>query len=219
VKSDKTLFNNRWLWLVVGVAVGMLLGMLLRPAASTTNTGEDLSSAASSTQEQNAGDSAAESASEDAAGSDTAESDGADEEYSIAAPLFSLPDDNGAMINLADFQGSPVLINFWATWCPPCKQEMTTFENHFQLYQDQGLVILAVNTDDSEDSIRAFREEFGLSFHLLRDTQHKVMQQYAVNALPTSYFINAEGNVVSRHVGLLTGDMLDEYLSGVGIEP
>lgn len=141
-----------------------------------------------------------------------------EQQYSFAAPQFSLPDDSGQTVELASFHGQPVLLNFWASWCPPCKQEMVTFEDRYQRHRDEGFVVLAVNSDDSREVMQEFRVQNDISFHLLQDHENKVIQQYAVSALPTTFFIDAEGNVVNRHIGLLTGEMLDQYLVELGIE-
>ncbi|MBN1264104.1 MAG: TlpA family protein disulfide reductase [Anaerolineales bacterium] len=192
--------NRRWIWVIGGIAIGLLAGIFFR--STSPQAASDPETTATAPVE-----------------ADLQQEDNQTEQYTYAAPTFSLPDDMGEMVNLESFYGQPVLINFWASWCPPCRQEMAIFEDRYRQYSEDGLVILAVNTDDSEEVIREFKEVNQLSFHLLQDYQNQVIQQYAVTALPTSFFIDTEGNIVSRHVGLLTDDLMDDYLSKLGIEP
>jgi len=198
--GKKTRAGNRWILIFAGLVIGLLAGVLPRsfnPSAETA------------TEEPKTG----------FEGSSDQGNEDQSSEYTYAAPLFNLPDDNGDMVDLEAFRGKPVLINFWASWCPPCRQEMVLFEDRYLRYSDDGFIILAINTDDNNDVIREFREENQLSFHLLQDYEKHVVQQYAVSALPTSFFIDVDGNIVNRHVGLITDDVLDIYLSQIGIEP
>ena len=192
---------KRGYWIAAGVLIGLAAGTLFRSnPESSHETGNSVEPAAV---EQEAVDH---------------EAVDQEQQYSVSAPEFSLPDDSGEIVDLASFHGQPVLLNFWASWCPPCKQEMVTFEDRYQQHRDEGFVVLAVNSDDSGEVMQEFREQNDISFHLLQDHEKKVIQQYAVSALPTTFFIDVEGNVVNRHIGLLTGEMLDQYLVQLGIE-
>jgi len=113
------------------------------------------------------------------------------------APDFTLKNLDGKEINLKDFKGKTVLLNFWATWCEPCLEEMPAMQKAYNTLRDKGFVILAVSIDrDSrEKNVRAFAKKFGLSFHVLFDSKQRVRDKYFNNALPTSYLINTKGKL------------------------
>lgn len=117
------------------------------------------------------------------------------------APDFSLSDASGNTVRLSDLRGTPVLINLWASWCPPCKAEMPAMQEVYEAYQAQGFTILAVNTtyQDQKESALDFSQSLGLTFPILFDMDGEVARQYQVRAMPTSFFIDAEG-VVQRMV-------------------
>jgi thiol-disulfide isomerase/thioredoxin len=104
---------------------------------------------------------------------------------------------------LAQYQGKVVVLNFWATWCVPCRTEMPDMEATYRKYRDQGLVILAVNADESSEAIAVFVNELGLTFPILRDSQRKARDAYDIRFLPTTLFLNRDGRVFAREVGLL----------------
>jgi len=137
-----------------------------------------------------------------------------------AAPAFTLKTLDGNPVSLADFKGHPVLISFWATWCPPCRDEMPVIVAAYRDHQDSGLVILAVNGRDQETSTRAVRKfvaEFQLPFPILLDEHGDVRKRYALLALPTSVFIGRDGVVRTVISGPFTPTAfkrdLDEILS------
>ena len=111
------------------------------------------------------------------------------------APNFTLDTKNGTQLSLSDFRGQPVLINFWASWCPPCKAEMPGMEIVYQEFQDQGFVVLAINVthQDSLSDAARFVEEQGFTFPILLDAQAIASQAYQIRSLPTSFFIDQEG--------------------------
>ncbi len=111
------------------------------------------------------------------------------------APDFTLQTMSGEQITLSDLQGQPVLVNFWASWCPPCRAEMPGMENAYQEYQSQGFVVLAINVtyqDTLSDAI-SFVETQGFSYPILFDTQGSVSKLYQLRSLPTSFFVDKEG--------------------------
>jgi cytochrome c biogenesis protein CcmG, thiol:disulfide interchange protein DsbE len=127
---------------------------------------------------------------------------------------FSLPDLDGNLVNLADYRGQPVIVNFWATWCAPCRLEMPAFQTAFEKYADQGLVILAVNQDEPAEVARAyFYDEMGLTFTPLLDDNSAIATAYGVFGLPSTYFIGPDGRVVAVHNGPLTMSQIEGYLS------
>jgi thiol-disulfide isomerase/thioredoxin len=122
-----------------------------------------------------------------------------------AAPDFSLPLVNGAAIRLADLKGKVVFLNFWATWCGPCRAEMPSMEALYRRYRDRGLEMVAVNVREDRGTAAAFMEQFGLTFPAALDGGG-VSRRYGITAFPTTYIIDREGLIVSRIVGSINWD-------------
>jgi peroxiredoxin len=114
------------------------------------------------------------------------------------APDFSLPSLGGKKVSLSDFKGKAVLLNFWATWCPPCKDEMPSMEKVYREQKANGFEILAVSIDKGTKEIEAFRKEYGLTFPILLDPDMLVAALYELAFVPTTYLIDRSGNVVHR---------------------
>ncbi len=123
-------------------------------------------------------------------------------ERGAVAPDFALPELVGAPVRLSDHQGQVVLLNFWATWCPPCRAEMPSMERLYQAYRNRGFVILAISGDRAGRSVvEPYVQERGLTFPILLDPDGDVFAQYGVRGLPTSYLLDRRGRIVSREVG------------------
>ena len=125
------------------------------------------------------------------------------------APDFELETVDGETVKLSDFRGKKVLLNFWATWCPPCRAEMPDMQKYHEEH-DEG-VILAVNLTETENSPRnvdKFLEEYGITFTVLEDTNTTVGNIYKAQALPTSYLINSEGKIHNIAVGPLNYELM-----------
>ncbi|HUN23130.1 MAG TPA: TlpA disulfide reductase family protein [Anaerolineales bacterium] len=132
------------------------------------------------------------------------------------APNFSLTDAmSGATFSLTEQKGKPVLLNFWATWCGPCRVEMPVLEAAWQAHSAEELVILAINDSESQADVADFGAELGLTFPLLLDSQGDIQSLYRVRAYPTSYFINREGIISAIHLGVLTPELLEENLATI----
>jgi peroxiredoxin len=116
------------------------------------------------------------------------------------APGFSLKGLDGEVYRLSDFAGKPVVLNFWGTFCEPCVREMPLIQQHYEKYQDRGLVVLGVNLDEPEVTVRGFVKDYGLTFPILLD-KNVVRKQYGVYYYPTTFFIDAEGRIVDKFVG------------------
>lgn len=116
------------------------------------------------------------------------------------APDFTLRTLDGKKVSLSELKGKVVLVNFWATWCPPCREEMPLFEKVYKKYKDKGFEILAVSTDSSVEPVKKFVEEFNVSFPVLLD-DGKVSSLYSIQGLPTSFLIDREGKVVKVRLG------------------
>ncbi len=119
------------------------------------------------------------------------------------APDFTLVNLAGEQVNLVDFRGKVVLVNFWASWCPPCKAEMPAFEALQQAYRGEDLVILAVNTTYQDDlsAAQQFVADNGLTFPVLLDPDGQVANAYQVLAMPSSFFIDRAGIIQQVIIG------------------
>jgi len=117
------------------------------------------------------------------------------------APDFTLQDLRGKPVSLRDLRGRVVFLNFWATWCPPCRLEMPAMEKLHQEFGNQGLAILAVNYREAPEEIKAFFKEHRLTFTALLDPEGKIFDLYQAWSLPTTLFINKNGEIVGRVVG------------------
>jgi peroxiredoxin len=114
---------------------------------------------------------------------------------------FTLPTLNGTQVSLQMQRGKVVFLNFWATWCIPCREEMPAMEQLHQTFGLQGLVVLAVNLKESPEQGKAFMDKYHLSFTVLLDHDGSVFRDYAVMGLPTTYLIGREGTLLAQGVG------------------
>ena len=119
----------------------------------------------------------------------------------VAAPEFSLPDLAGKKVQLKALRGSLVFLNFFATWCEPCREEMPGMERLFRAHKDKGLVVLAVNMQESAKRVRPFVQELKLSFPIALDEDGTVGRDYGVRALPVSFLIGRDGRILWRAIG------------------
>jgi peroxiredoxin len=131
-----------------------------------------------------------------------------------AIPDFELPTLDGRTVHLSALRGSPVLINFWATWCGPCKQEMPLLVEQYNWNKGKGLRVLAIDTlaNDNVDDMRAFAQKFNMNFDVLVDEKDAVAGGWNVMGLPTTFFVKADGTIAKVHVGQLTPDQLKENM-------
>jgi len=119
----------------------------------------------------------------------------------FAATDFTLIGEDGRSYRLSDYRGQVVLINFWASWCPPCRFEMPSLERLWEKVKGKGIVILAVNVGENRDTIFEFMGQYPMSFPLPMDLDGKVVKAYPVTGLPTSYIVSPQGQVTHRAVG------------------
>lgn len=119
----------------------------------------------------------------------------------VEAPAFSLPDLSGKTIKLVEFRGTLVLLNFFATWCVPCRDEMPGMERLYRAHREAGLVVAAVNFQESAKTVRPFVRELKLSFPIILDGEGIVSREYGVRALPVTFLIGRDGNIVWRAMG------------------
>ena len=121
----------------------------------------------------------------------------------FAAPDFTLKSADGRNYSLSELKGQAILLNLWATWCPPCRAEMPTIEKMYQEYKDQGLVVIAINMtyQDDPSSVVPFAQEYGLTFPILLDETGIVASAYQLRSLPSSFFINRKGIIQEVVIG------------------
>ena len=134
------------------------------------------------------------------------------------APSFTLTLFDGKVVRLADFRGKAVLVNFWASWCVPCRAEAAALESAWQKYKDRGVVFLGVNIQDKEEDARAFMKEFGITYLNGQDASGKIAVDYGVWGIPESFFIDPQGRMTYKHAGELKTSTitskLDDALRG-----
>ena len=132
------------------------------------------------------------------------------------APDFTLETGDGETIRLSDLRGSPVVVNVWTSWCPPCREEMPALQRVYRDYQDQGVVILGLNStsQDTRDAALSFAAEQGLSFPILLDEGGEATRLYKVRALPTTFFIDAQGTIQE----VIAGGPMSEALLRIRVE-
>lgn len=135
------------------------------------------------------------------------------------APDFTLKNLNGDNVTLSELRGQVVLINFWATWCGPCRAEMPAIQRRYDALKDQGFTVLAVNDDEAEQDVQAFAQAYELTFPILLDPGESVVGLYRVLAFPTTFFVDPQGVIQKLHIGALTESALDQYLTDLGLTP
>lgn len=131
------------------------------------------------------------------------------------APDFTLKNLEGEKVNLSDFKGQPVLINFWATWCPPCRFEMPAIQKMYDQYKEDGFVVLAVDVQESITQVQQYIDQGGYTFPVLLDYTGEISDLYRIRAFPTSYFVDPEGNIAVAHRGMMTESVLQQYMARI----
>jgi len=121
----------------------------------------------------------------------------------VAAPNFSLEDMDGEVLSFESLRGKVIMINFWATWCPPCRREMPSMEYLYQTFKNEDFTVLAINQWETSDHVFAFMGELDVfpNFPILFDTDSTVSEDYVVKGLPTTLLIDKQGRIVYRAVG------------------
>jgi len=132
-----------------------------------------------------------------------------------AASDFILQDMDGRKVNLADFKGKPVLIDFWATWCPPCREAIPAIEKLHKTYSSKGLVVLGISLDQGGwDDVKSFIAEYGITYPVLKGTE-EVAAQYKVRTIPTLIIVDKEGKIYKRYLGFGDDQQLERDIKSV----
>ncbi len=129
------------------------------------------------------------------------------------APDFTLKDLDGNTVRLSDLQGKVVFINFWATWCPPCRAEMPEIEAVHQEYKDKGVVVIGVDMSEPESMVRQYIQEGGFSWIIALDSTGEVARDYQIVGIPTSFFLDKEGIIRAVNVGAMTKRAMEASLA------
>jgi len=141
---------------------------------------------------------------------------GSNGERASAAPIFTLESLDGTNVSLGDYKGSVVLVNFWATWCPPCQKEIPALEAAYRANKDKGFVILGVDVGESRQAVEAYAASKNITYPVLLDEEDQWMSRYGAMGLPMSVIIDREGRILQKHMGELTQDeltsLLEEYI-------
>jgi peroxiredoxin len=144
-------------------------------------------------------------------------SSGDNVEVGRTAPDFTLPDLDGNQVALSDHRGEVVLINFWATWCPPCRVEMPDMEAVYREHRDDGFEILGVDQREPKELVEEFVTERGFSWIFLLDEDFDVSQEYSATSIPRSILVDRDGTVAHVWRGTLTRSQLEQQLAHLGI--
>lgn len=128
------------------------------------------------------------------------------------APAFTIETLADELVSLSDLREHVVLLNFWGTWCGPCRREMPEFQKAYEEWNQQGFEILAIAYNDTEAAMESFRDEFSLSFSLALDDSGEINDAYGIQTRPSSYLLDGNGVILARHFGIMTESQLSELL-------
>jgi cytochrome c biogenesis protein CcmG, thiol:disulfide interchange protein DsbE len=131
------------------------------------------------------------------------------------APNFALTDANNTSFQLSDYRGKPLLLNFWATWCPPCRAEMPEIEAAYRKFKNDGFTVLGIDAREDVLTVNKYVETGGYSWPMPIDVQGKVIEQYGVTAYPTSFFVDRSGFIRAVQIGGMDKKGLDERLKKI----
>jgi peroxiredoxin len=131
----------------------------------------------------------------------------------LPAPVLALSDLQGQPVSLADYRGQVVLVNNWATWCPPCREEMPVLQAYYQDHQAQGFVLVGIDAGDPAEAVAEFVDRYGLTFPVWLDPDLQALAEFRTNSLPSSYLVNRQGQIVRAWAGAVTREALETHLT------
>jgi peroxiredoxin len=134
------------------------------------------------------------------------------------APELNLTSLEGDAVSLADYRGSVVLVNLWATWCPPCAEEMPTLQAFYERYKSEGFVLIAIDQGETVAEVKPFAAEFGLTFPIWLDPDNEAGGIFKTMNLPSSYVIDREGQVRLMWIGGISAANLEKYVPNIILE-
>jgi thiol-disulfide isomerase/thioredoxin len=133
----------------------------------------------------------------------------------FAAPKLTLTDLSGKSVSLDDNLGSVVLVNLWATWCPPCREEMPALQTFYENHKADGFVLIAINQEETREVVEPFVEEFGLTFPVWLDLNYQAEREFNTESLPSSFVIDRTGRVRLMWFGSISKKNLEKYVTDV----
>lgn len=128
------------------------------------------------------------------------------------APDFEIPLFSGGTFRLSEHRGQVVVVNFWASWCPPCRDEAPVLERAWQRYRDQGVVLVGLDIWDSEEDARAFLAEFGITYPNGPDSNGDTAIEYGLTGIPETFFIRPDGTIARHWIGPLTDEQISAFI-------
>ena len=129
------------------------------------------------------------------------------------APALKLRDLEGKQVSLSDYLGRVVLVNNWATWCPPCEAEMPTLEAYYQDHRAQGFILVGIEAGEPVPEVSQFVEKYALTFSIWLDPENEALESFHNSALPSSYLLGKDGNVILGWTGPISRDGLEQYVT------
>ncbi len=129
------------------------------------------------------------------------------------APDLTLKDLQGETVSLADLRGQVVLVNLWATWCPPCREEMPVLQSYYEAHKEDGFLIVAINDGDPAEDVTTFVQTYGLTFPVWLDPEYRTERSFKTMSLPSSFVIDRKGTVRLAWTGAISGGVLEKYVT------
>lgn len=131
------------------------------------------------------------------------------------APDFEIETLSGEKVNLSDYKGKPVMLNFWATWCPPCRVEIPDMQKFHEKHEVEVLAVNLLDTEMKKGHVQQFVDEFGMTFTVGLDGDGAVSNKYRINPIPTTYMIDSEGIIRHKSLGAMPYDTMVEHLNSM----